>query len=216
MPPVVLASEVMDISAGVLNDTALTNYTYTAQLPYLKMANAALEKILMIFDSEVQRQESTAITVAIGATTLTLPSDFLLPISLFERAPGQGDDLWILMTEMSWEPNVVQTNTLEYWAFRNNIVQLVGSLTTREVLLKYERMMAVISGSASPTDTYLAKEYLGFKTAELCARFIGMNSLMANEIRDNQVFPAEDMLTRVLTQNKQSQRYRRQKYSARR
>lgn len=214
-PPTVLASEVMDISAAILNDTALTIFTYVAQLPYVKMANGRLEKLLAEFDTEVQRtKNSSPITVTAGATTLTLPSDFFLPINLFERAPGATNDQWTPMREFYFEPeNAVQTTTLNYWCFRNNNVNFIGSLNNREVLMEYERMIAVITGSSSPTDTYLAKDYLGAQTAEFVARYVGMNSIMANEIRDNEVAIAKDDLTRILVHNRQSLRFRRGRFT---
>jgi len=214
-PPAVLASDIMDTAAAYLNDTALTMFTYTAQLPYVKIANEKLEKELIVFDSSIQHKRSTAISVPANTKTLQLPADFLIPIRLFERAPGQNDSNWVPMDEGDWEPTSIPYSTnLNKWAFRDNNIQFVGCAIAREVLLDYERMLAVVIGNVSPTDSYLFKDWLGAKTAELCARYIGMNAAQANEIRDNELFTANDALTRMLTHNRQAFTFRRRKYTA--
>lgn len=213
-----LASEIMDQAASVyLNDSALALFTYAAQLPFLKIANEKLEQILIENDEQVQRVKSSVIPVTAGALTLTLPADFLLPIRLFERISGATNDKWFPMKERDWEPeDAVQVNSLNFWSFRNNAINLVGANQNRDVLLEYERQLAVIIGSTSPEDFYLAKGYLSAKTAELCARFIGMNDVMANSIRDNEVIPAQNRLVNILVMNKQGQKFRRARFTTKR
>jgi hypothetical protein len=212
-----LASEVMDQSAAYLNDTALTLYTYATQLPYLKIANENLQTKLAIFGTSQQRKASAAIDVAALAVTLTLPSDFLLPTRLFERADGGTNADWVLMEEKMWNPElVVQGTELVYWAFYNNAINFVGATVAREVLLEYDRKLAIITSSASPEDFDLAKNYLSARTAELCARFIGQNQELADRIAAREVYIAEDELTRVLVLNEQGKGQRRPRYNSHR
>ncbi len=208
-----LASDVMDQSAAYLNDTALSLFTYTAQLPYVKMANEKLEKLLLMYGTSIQRMVSATITVAAHAKTLTLPTDFLLPEKLFERAPGDTDDAWVPMYEKDYEPNSTEQTTLMYWAFRNNAINFVGCSAIREVRMQYERQLAIITSQNSPEDFYLSKNYLSAKTAELCARYIGMNKERGDELRDNEVFMAEDDLMRILVLNNQANGSRRQRFT---
>lgn len=215
--PVVLASDIMDASAVLLNDASLSLFTYTTQLPYLKRANQVLEQILIGYGLDVQRQQSAPISVGVGALVVTLPADFLLPIKLFERAGGNVNDPWTLMSEGDWNPeSVTQLTTLRYWAFYNNAINLVGATVARDVLLEYDRMLAVTSGSSSPQDNYLMSAFLSSKTAEFCARYIGLNETMANAIRDNEVLAAEDMLVRIYVLEDQGTRQRRPRFSAQR
>lgn len=212
-----LASDVMDDAAALLNDVPKSNYTYTVQLPFCRRANEMLEKIFISYGISVQLTKSTAITVAINALTLTLPSDFLLPINLWERNSGATNDAWVPMSMKTWEPeSAVPTTSLTYWAFRNNAINFIGATTARDVLLEYQRQLAVISGTNSPEDTSLAKVWLGAKTAELCARYVGMNKTFADEIRDNEVGPAEDNLIRGYILQQQGNKVRRPRYSAQR
>lgn len=212
-----LASDVMDQTAGILNDTALSLYTYTAQLPYLKKSNEELEQHFAVYGVQVERKKSAAIVVLAGALVLALPADFFLPIKLFERASGNVNDPWVPMTESSWEPDgTVPVNTLGYWAFRNNAINFVGSTVDRDVLLEYERTLAVITSSSSPEDYGPSKNFLASRTAELCARYVGQNKVLADDIRDNDVSMNFDSLIRVLVLNTQGSRQRRPRFRTQR
>jgi hypothetical protein len=211
--PTLSAGDVMDQAAAILNDVPKNMYTYAVQLPYVKKANEALEQLLMVYGVSQQRVKSASISVAAGALTLTLPSDFLLPIKLYERAQGATNNDWVPMGEADWEPNPPQTNTLVIWAFRNNAINFVGSTDNREVLLEYERALAIITTQSSQEDSYLFKPYLAAKTAEYCVRYVGMNKVMADEIRDNECFRAEDNLSHILVGNAQGVRHRRAQFT---
>jgi hypothetical protein len=207
------AGDIITQAVALLNDTAQNLYTNSAVLPYVIKANEDLEKKLIIYGAPQQRKKTTVSTVAALATTLTLPSDFLLPIRLFERAAGATSADWILMKEKDWEQeSAIQTNTLVQWAFRDNAINFIGATVARDVLLEYERALAVITSSSSLEDFTLSKGYLSARTAELCARYIGMNSAMANEIAGRDVAQAEDELMRVLVLNQQGLPQRRRRF----
>lgn len=210
-----LASDVMDQSAVILNDVAKTNYTYAAMLPLLQKANQELEQQLIIYGASPVRLASPAITVLANAVSLTLPVDFLLPLRLFERL--NSSEQWQPMEEKRWNPeSYTPTTSLTYWAFYNNLINFPGATVGREVLLEYQRRLLVISTSGSTEDFYLTLSFLAARTAELCARYIGMNTTVADGIRDNDVFKAEDALFRVLVLNGQGVGARRRKFNSKR
>lgn len=194
-----LASDVIADAQALLNDTSAQIYTSAALLPFVKRANRELEQVLIINGSPVQRVESANISVFATITTLSLPTDFLLPIELNERplASTSNDD-WVPMTEMPWIPDIVAGETLDYWAFRNNAIYLLGATVDRTVRLRYERQLAVITSTASPEDSVLFQNFLGAKTAELAARFIGMNEAFAQSLHDNESKPAKNDLEQLL------------------
>jgi len=209
-----LASDVMSASRVYLNDIGAALYTNTILLEPLKLANERLEKLLILCGASIQRQAtSPAITVNALATSLTLPSDFLLPIELFERRVGESDSDWVPMYQKDWEPKVVQTESLTWWAFRNNEVKFIGATVAKEVLLRYERQLAVISGANSPEDNIIVKDYLAAKTAELAARFIGMNSTHADEIAAREVAEAQDSIERIYVLQNQGTPVRRMPFN---
>lgn len=208
-----LASDIMDSARIFLNDNAATLYTNTSMVPYVRKSNENLETLLLANGVQVQNVKSTAITVAANALTLTLPADFLVPIRLYERDANDAQNDWIPMTEKIWEPeDVIPTNTLRFWAFRNNRIYFIGSIVTREVLLEYSRQLAVITGENSPEDFVLSKNYLAAKTAELCARYIGMNKDMADDIATREVIKAEDELIRIFVLASQGTPQRRPRF----
>jgi len=218
-----LASDVMDEAAAILNDTGKNLYSNTAQLPYVKKANRELEQLLLIHGAPVQRVVSAVITVpAITPPAmeqaLILPNDFLLPIRLFERNAGDVNDPWVPIIERMWSPeNEVQIATaIRWWNFKNNAVYLYGCTQSRDVLLEYDRQLAVITAPGSAEDTYLSFVWLSARTAELCARYVGMNETIADGIRDNDVAKAEDSLLRLYVLNQQGIRQRRPRFRSQR
>ncbi len=209
-----LASEVMSQTAALLNDVGLNLYTYAVQLPYLQKANEDLEKKLAIFGAPQQRKDTTITTLAAGNTTVDLPSDFLLPIRLFERNNGDATNNWIPMHERDWvQENAVQTIYLGQWAFRDNKIYVIGATVAKDILLEYWRNLAVIASSSSTEDFAAAKGYLASRAAELLARYIGMNDNMADKIAIREVGQAEDELMRIIVLNQQGTPQRRGKFS---
>ena len=173
-----------------------------------------MEKKLAIFGAPQQRKDTTILTLDKGDTTIDLPSDFLLPIRMFERNRGDTTNNWIPMTERDWtQENAIQNIYLGQWAFRNNEIHVIGSTIDKDILLEYWRNLAVIESSSSTEDFAAAKGYLASRSAELCARYIGMNDNLADKIAVREVGQAEDELMRIIVLNQQGIPSRRVKFS---
>jgi hypothetical protein len=214
-----LASDVMSSARIFLNDTAANIFTNTALLPYCIKANEELEMVLASCGLQVQNAISTAIDVPaslLANSALVLPSDFLFPVTLFERADGSTNLAdFTEVVERTWEPNYTATNTLNYYAFRNNNIYFPPCNTAREIQLRYVRQLAQVVGSNSPEDSIIQKNYLSAKLAELAARYIGMNKLIADDILGREVAPAEDQLMRVYVHVGQGNPKRRKRFQTR-
>lgn len=216
-----LASDVFDgARSPFLNDVGANLYTNTVLLPHLKAANEELEQLLIIYGSPVQRVVSTVIPVVAGAISLTiggspaLPTDFLIPISLHERDSGASNQSWIEMHPRDFEPeNQIPVNTFQYYAFRNNGISFPAALVNRDIMLKYDRQLAVISGASSPVDFYLSKRFLCARVAELAARYTGQNQTMANDLAIREVEPRKDDIERIFVLQGQNIRARRPPFS---
>jgi len=214
-PPTIVASDIMDGAAAILNDVNRRLFTNTIQLPYLKRANKSLEQLLAVYDIEINHETSAAIDVAAGAKSVDLPNDFLVPNKLYERADGSTKESdWVQMQEVDEIPNAAMGTTLGVWSFEDNTIKLLGSTADREVKLVYERMLAAISAANSPVDDYKIQPWLEAKTAELCARFVGENKAKADDIKDNELALAEDNLLRIFVLDQQGVRHRRGRYSS--
>src|SRR6266581_1418656 len=87
-------SEILAGSAALLNDTALTNFTYTAQLPYFKIACEDLRQELLDNNIPITNFTSIAILVSAGITDIggltgpALPIDLIDIFELWERISG--------------------------------------------------------------------------------------------------------------------------------
>ena len=66
-----IAGDVMDRAAALMNDAAKTDYTYVAQLPYLNMAIDELVESLEESNNSPTNKTSSAITVAVGENMIT-------------------------------------------------------------------------------------------------------------------------------------------------
>jgi len=213
------SGSVMQAAAALMNDPARTLYSYTVQLPFLKMAMQELEQAMDLFDNPYNLSIDAAIDVAANATLLTLPASFFLPISLMERPDGSTSDAdWSPMTEISTidasdSVSSVPTTTLTGWIFRDgNVVFVPVATTAREVKLKYWRMILVTITDESYVENYIgANNFLAYRTAALLATFINKDEFRANSLNGN-ADSALDMLVSLYTKNGQGIRVRRKPF----
>lgn len=210
----------MDDARVFLNDTAASLYTNAVLLEPVKFANRELEKKLVIFGVEMQKVIGAVIAIDAGVTSLEiggnpgLPTDFLLPIELKERTRGDNDQSWQRMEPREFEPSDSQTptTTFGYYAFRNNKIYFPAATGNRDILLKYERLLAAITSANSPEDNEVIRAYLAARTAEFAARYIGQNDGYADKIALREVSTAEDDLMRMFTLHNQNNRVRRPRF----
>jgi hypothetical protein len=219
-----LASDVFEgARSPFLNDAGANLYTDAVLLPHLKVANEELEQILLIGGSPVQRVVDAIISAPVGTTNISiagnppLPDDFLIPQSLHERTAGDTAQSWYEMTPKNFEPeNQVPTTSFIYYAFRNNAIYFPAATVDREILLKYDRQLAVVVGANSPIDFYLAKRFLCARVAELAARYTGQNPAYADQIMIRDVLPRKDDIERIYILQGQTVRSRRPRFTVKR
>lgn len=190
------ASEALNSARTYLNDVGASLWTDAILLPYLKEAFRDLLIDLYLNGIPVIREKSSSpITVAIGALTLTLPSDFLEPIKLKERLSGSSET-YIDMVEKAFEPDTDQTDNLRFWAYREEAINFVGATTARQILLFYWKTLTIPTAENSLLGFIYAEIYLGPKTAAYAAASVG-NITLAKEVSDI----AEMKLDKVMRAN---------------
>lgn len=164
-----------------MNDPSKLTWTDAVMLEKLKAAWDDLQLQLLscgarIFDEEV----AAPLSVAIGATTLASPpADMIWPVAMFERNVGGVDADWIPMLQQSWEDDAVQGSELVFWTYREDLVQFLGATTTREVKLRYRKLLNPITSAASSVAVLLANNFLAPRTAALLSGFSGANATRA-------------------------------------
>src|SRR5262245_17919431 len=183
------AGSIMDRSASLLNDTAKTIFTYVAQLPYLNTAIDELQESLEQDNAEMSNKVTAPITVAVGTLTLNAAAiavaapDLVEIQQLLERTAGTQDD-FVPMIQREFLPATQKiTTALTYWTYQGQEIFFIGALTNREVKIQY--VAARIANVTVDTDNITlnnCKSFLAFRTAGLCAEFIGENPERAAQL----------------------------------
>jgi len=206
--------------AALLNDSAKTIFTYVAQIPYLNIALAELDEIMEANNIPTSNQVSTALTITTAMTNIggsggpALPTDLIEIQSLNERLTGTTDD-YTQMVRVEFLPlTVIKTESLIYWAWINQIIEFIGATTSRQVKVQYVKKSVAVVTTSSDTLTILnSKTFLSYRTAALCARYIGENPTRSDELNTF----AEGAITRfvsISTKGRQSIFTRRRPFRA--
>jgi|SRR6186713_2127844 len=222
------AADVMDKSASLMNDTAKTVYTHTAQLPYLNIALAEIEEHFQLNNISLTNETSVPIVVPVGTKLITpvdgigagpapnYPDNLVEIQGLYERSSGSNDP-FIPMVKREYLPpaiNNMPTDSLQYWSWQNQQITFIGALLPREVRIDYIRNL--FSEITNPNDVIgiiNAKSFLAFRTAALCSEFIGENKSRADSLNEFAV-AAGDRVTGIGIKTKQSITTRRRPFMA--
>lgn len=205
------ASDVFDLSRPLLNDNAGTQYTNTVMLPYLKLAYQQLEQYCNANSVQINLISEYEVDVPIGDVALSLPPEFFVPITLQERSSTsilESDYRDMKEVPNVWDLRLDATDSLGYWDYRHNCVNFIGALTIREVKLFYWRLLAIPTAAGSLMAFKGGINYLAFKTAELCAKYIMMDMGRADMLATDAVEARELLLTEFV-KNNQGKRTRR-------
>ena len=208
-----LAAEVMDRSAALMNDPSKTDYTYDVQLPYLNMAIDELVESLEESNSSPTNQTSAIITLPVGFNKITPnehPDAPHYPIDLVEiqevgDRTGGSTDPFIPLGRREFLQAFPASNGLMFWCWENQIIKFnpSGALGPRDIQLRYvAQAVAQAAGPLSVIGTINARSYLSYKTAAICAMFIGENETRAS-VLDAQAEKALERLTGINNKGKQ-------------
>lgn len=215
-----VASTVLNTAASLMNDTARTVYTYTAMLPYLRIAmNELQEKYELNAIPVTEITTSNPISVPAGATTIefnavapnpALPDDFIEPQELWER--NTGIDPYIPMTKKEYLPRYyegVETNRLVWFTWQSNKINFLPSNADNEVKIDYIRaLFLTVADETTQINVINAQTFLEFRTAGLLAEFIERNITSANSL-NAQALLAMDRALGIGAKGKQSIQTRR-------
>lgn len=197
-----------------LNDASGTLYTSASLLPFLTAAYDELHEEIEGASASNLKEVSSAISVTALATTLTLPSDFVKPIKLEERAVGGADDSWIPMEEMDFEPTTLQDSTLRYWVYREDEIKFVGATVNRQVKLYYWKSLTAITATSTAIPVIGSKRFLALRMAALAATYIGQNPVLGDRL-DTKAQLALEKFKSNQAKNRQGMPVRRKPYGFR-
>lgn len=188
--PDLVASTVMNQAAALLNDTAMTVYTYTVQMPYLNMALQELQEIFELNNVPVTDTTSdviactTAITEIGYATTPALPEDMIEPQRLWEAPTGV--ETWVPMTRVDSLPlyqNGVSIPQYIWYVWNSQEIRLLTVNQDNDIKIEYIRnLFPFITDENTELGVINAATFLEYRTAALNAEFIGENPTRAGQL----------------------------------
>lgn len=216
----ITAQEVMDRSAALLNDVALTTFTYTVQVPYLNIALSDLEERMQLSNIPVTNQSSAVIAIPAGVLGIggvgqpALPQDLIEPQSLYERTTGT-NDLFIRMNPVEFLPHgLQQISSLVWWAWLAQTIKFIGATNANDVQLDYiAKVITPVVNESSVIKVLNSISFLSYRTAALCAEFIGENKERADDLNGNALIALDNLLG-INIKGKQSIMTRRRPFLA--
>jgi len=212
----------MDMTASLLNDTARSVYTYTAQLPYLNMAYRELGEKLELDNIPVTNETSAVILMEAGVSNIggdggpALP-DGLVEIQQLWQRPTGTSQTFIPIQKYEYLPHYWdgnETSVFPAWSYEGQIIKFIVCNTDTDVKIDYIKSAIENIPDSNKLITIINSfNYLGYRNAGLCARFIGENPTRADSL-DVQAELAYDRMLGMATKGKQSIVTRRRPFMA--
>jgi hypothetical protein len=217
----VLVGDIIDASAALLNDVNKTQYTSAVQIPYFNMAQNDLQEQMELNNVPVTNEVApTTLIVAAGVTVISFSTNPALPVDLIEiqqiseRLNGTTTDYDPMTRRDFLPPLVEQTESLIWWAWLNQELRFIGATTARQLQLNYiATRLPVITSTATPITLINARSFLQYRTAALCAEFIGENKVRADSLNSNAAIALDSFLG-ISTKGRQAIACRRRPFMA--
>jgi len=218
-----IAKEVMDSSGALLNDTALSIFTYTTQVPYLNIALDELQEQLELNNVTITNKTAGIITVKAGIEGIgggngqpALPDNLIEPINLYERTSGSQFS-FAQMRKYDFIPmNQIPSAFLIYWSWEGDTIHFIPGGATGNIDIEIHYVRSIFTKIASEKNEIpykKAKTFLIYRNAALCAEFIGENLTRAQELNAFAII-AMDRALGINTKGRQSVVTRRRPFMA--
>lgn len=212
-----IASQVLQTARAMLNDPSGAIYADAPMYALMDKAYKELQTKLNAIGVSTAKEVGVVLNITAGTTALTegslLPTELIYPVTLEERREGGTDDDWIPMEEAEWEPNIVRSNALRFWTWRNEEINFPGAITNREVKMKYVKSLGSIDSQNSVIHVINSETWIAQRLAALASLLLGSNPSRAaaldNDLnRDHGVW---DDLRATLVKRKQAIPVRRRR-----
>ncbi len=148
-----------------------------------KLVECGAPLLIETFDDIVVNAGSVTISPATVPTSSDLPSNFVEPIKLYEKANGAPDSDYKIMRERRFIPVAQQRNELIYWSWNEEEIELLGALTTRLVRIIGFKSLALLTTLQSTINVSNAKGYLAAAVASRAALTVTHNANLADQLR---------------------------------
>src|ERR1700733_5840060 len=180
------AGQATSLVRSLLNDAAGNLFTDTVLIPYANSAYRKVQRALGTVGSGGFRADDALLVVTAVANTdpsvqvsITdatappnqLPIDLLVPLKLWERPNGSGDD-FVEMTDLTNHgglPSQPQGLNLQYWEWRADGLYFLGATQDTQLRLRYEKALPAFVDGTSPVLIRDAIEPIAYFTAAMAA-----------------------------------------------
>jgi hypothetical protein len=208
-------ASILPRAAAKLNDSGQTLFDNNSLMPYAQDAADELQMQLELYGILVLEKRTAPIVVPAGTTSLAtaslLPSDMLEPQKLSERLNGSQDQ-YTPMTMRMWEPNILPTENLRYWSYREEDIKFVGALSNRDVQLDYIKRLIVVTDETSTINVNNSQLFMICKIASIAALDIGENPTRGADLQKEASGFLSDLI-RIGVKTKQRSRTRRRPWT---
>lgn len=188
----IITANIFDRVAALLNDSNLQIFTYAAQLPYLNVAIDELAEEMEQNNVEATTTKSSTLTITTGTTVISAtstpayPSDLINIQTIWEKLSGSDTESYAQLTKVEFLPPYLQpVDSLIFWTWQEQEIRFVGATSDRDVMLQYiaRTLNQVTQVDGSDIITLInAQSFLSYRTAALCANYIGENATRSTEL----------------------------------
>jgi hypothetical protein len=184
-------SELLAVSAALLNDRAQEVFTNTVFLPYLNIARDELQEMFELNNIPVTTKSSAALTVpdgtsAIGfGTTPALPADLIEIQELWESQVGQEN--WVPVTKKEYLTGqilgTVPISIFGVWAWQEQEIRLLPANQDNDLKIDYIKAIfspLTLGGLGATITTLNINSFLEYRVAGLGAQFVNEDKTKAD------------------------------------
>lgn len=190
-------SQILELSAGLLNDSDRDNYTDLVELPYYNIARIELEKIFELNNIPVTNETSAIVNVPAGITAIgfdtipELPSDLVEIQRLYESFENQ--NVFVPVTKKEYltpyQPGAaVPVALFGVWAWIGQEIRVFESLNDIDLKIDYIRHLFTFLDESDLNNKNIiinTDDYFFYRVAGLCARFIMHDAGRADALDGN-------------------------------
>lgn len=187
-------AEILQLSAGGLNDTARDKFTDAVLLPYLNMARIELEEIFELNSIPVTEETSAILTVPLNTSAIgfnstpPLPADLIEIIRLYESTTTLNDFIEVARRDFI-TPYIMAGSTYTsfgIWAWTGQEIRVRAAANAIDIKIDYIKAlfanMITIPIINQQNEVRNTDGFLHFRTAGLASEFIDENTTRATSL----------------------------------
>lgn len=192
--PTYTAGNIATAVGALLNDASLATFTFALQLPYLNMASRELKEFFALNEVPTTSETSAVIQVdknvsSVGFSSVDprLPDDLIDIVKVWERTRNVNP--YIPMTKVNVIPHYMEgttINSLQFYTWESQTLRFLPANANNDIKIDYiKSLFAPFTVIGDVISIVNADSFLIYRTAGLCAEFIGQNKTRADSLNND-------------------------------